>query len=292
VSAGDGAAAAGACYVCRGPTATRRVAGNEVVVCTACGFGALTVQSVADYWERHDDLERELEDRYWTSARTAVFRSALARLAGRVEGRRLLDLGGGVGHFARCALDLGWDAYSVDVSTTATAAAASCLGDGRASTAVPASLAGAFDVVTLWCVAAHVTDPRRVLRDAVNALRPGGLLFLTTPNFRFQAGYARVLAAAGKSLDFAAHDHVVHFTPASLALLLADVGFEQATFTYVGVTEDCLLDRRMAGVLVPAKRLWNWTAVRAAGLGAPLMSSELHALAVVSAPKAATVAAR
>ena len=270
----------GPCYVCGTATGWRRIGPNDVSVCPRCGFGRLVDGPQAgDYWSRQDDLHGELTEEYWTTARTRVFTAALQRLEREVSGRRLLDLGGGVGHFARCALEAGWDAYSVDVSPTASAAAAARIGPERALHHLPASLLGTFDAVTAWCVAAHVDDPRRLLADAQKALRPGGRLFLTTPNFRFQAGYARVLAATGRTLDFAAHDHVGHFTPQSLQLLLRQAGLEPPSFAYVGVTEDCLLDRRLATILVPAKRAWNRAAVWLAALRVPLLSSELQVLA-------------
>lgn len=268
------------CYVCDEPMRPRRLGTNDVLVCGGCGFGRLLAKPVADdYWTRTNDDENELGERYWTTSRTAVFTAALDYLAGGTTGRRLLDLGGGVGHFAACALDRGWDAYSFDISPAAHRAAGERLGAERALSSLPDSLLGTFDVVTLWCVAAHVVDPRSVVAEAGRALRPGGRLFLTTPNFRFQAGYARVLAAGRRPFDFAAHDHVVHFTADALRLVLQQAGLEGGTFTYVGVTEDCLLNRRLSPVLVPAKRMWNRSAVWLSRRRVPLLSSELQVVA-------------
>lgn len=282
--------AAAACDICRSPATQRQVGAHQVLVCSACGFGrVLTDHATGDYWDRRDDLDGELGDSYWTTARTGVFTTALRQLAGQVTGRTLLDVGGGVGHFTACALGLGWDAYSLDVSPSATELARVRLGADRALSVLPEALVGACDVVTLWCVAAHVPDPRPVIDEAVRALRPGGRLFLTTPNFRFQAGYSRLLALGGRPLDFLAHDHVLHFTPTALRLLLNQAGLAVDRFSYIGVTEDCLLDRRLATLLVPAKRLWNWTAVQAARCGLPLLSSELQVVATVPVAETAVL---
>lgn len=269
------------CPVCRaGPVARRTVGARPVLACTRCGFGRLVdARGTDDYWERGHDLDRESTDPYWTTARTSVFAAALARLAGQVEGRTLVDLGGGVGHFAACARDRGWDAYSLDVSPAARALAAARLGPDRALDTLPGTLVGRCDVVTMWCVVAHVADPRPLLAQAAAALRPGGRLLVTTPNFRFQAGYARFLALGGRRLDFLAHDHLLHFTDASLRLLLRQAGFEAARVAYIGVTEDCLADRRLATTAVPAKRLWNRATVGLARLGLPLLCSELQVIA-------------
>lgn len=250
-------------------------------MCPKCGMGRLRARRRSpEYWGGHDAVGADPGDGYWTEARTALFRGALERLE-REGGRgRLLDLGGGVGHFAECGLEAGWDAYSMDVSSLAVAAAAERIGPERSLASLPPNLDGSFDAVTLWCVIAHVGDPHRVLEQAVRLLRPGGQLFLTTPNFLFQKRYAWLLERVGRPLDFLAHDHLLHFTPAALERTLRAVGVVRVSYSYVGITEDCLFDRRLAKWLVPVKRAWNVVGVGVARLGLPPLSSELQALGV------------
>lgn len=262
--------------MCSGPTALRRVGIADMVVCHECGFGQIAGgEHTPDYWARTDDVEHETGERYWT-ARLNVYRRALVAVERETGPGRLVDLGGGVGHFAQCALERGWDAYSVDVSEHAAAAAAERVGGGRSLLATPAEMDGTCDLVTLWCVVAHVPDPRAVLADAMRLLKPGGRLLMTTPNLLFQSGYAAITARLGRPLDFVASDHVLHFTPRSIDRLLADAGASRRTFKYWGITTDCLLERRLARVLVPCKRLWNWGAWHASRIGAPAVYSELH----------------
>jgi len=265
-----------ACYACGAAVGERRIGAADVGVCPACGFGQVVrAEHAPDYWARTDDVRHEMEERYWM-ARLAVYQRALATVE-RVTGPgRLADLGGGVGHFAQYALERGWDAYSLDVSEHATAAAAARVGAHRSFRVAPAALAGTCDVVTLWCVIAHVPDPGLVLADALGLLKPGGRLLLTTPNFRFQAPYAWLTARLGRPLDFVASDHLLHFTAASLERVLDTAGAGRRTFTYWGTTGDCLLERRLARPLVPCKRLWNWTAWRLARRGGPALHSELQ----------------
>lgn len=274
-------AAAEHCYTCRGETRARSVGSTAMVVCTRCGTGHLgTDQRAPDYWSRHDDPRGELTDRYWTEARTTVFRTVLRQLEGHGRPGRVLDLGGGVGHFTECALERGWDAYSLDVSEWATEAAARTIGADRALSSVPQELYGTCDAVTLWCVVAHLRDPRVMLEEAVRLLKPHGRLFLTTPNFLFQAKYAWFRTRLGRPLDFVAEDHVLHFTPKALDLLLEGAGLSPLTYTYAGVTEDCLFDRRMATLLVPVKRVWNFVGVAVSHAGMPPLSSELQVVGV------------
>jgi SAM-dependent methyltransferase len=247
-----------------------------MLVCDQCGFGQIADgEHTSDYWARKDNVEHEVGERYWT-ARLAVYRRALISVE-RVTGPgRLVDLGGGVGHFAECALERGWDAYSVDVSEHAAAAAAARVGEARSLISTPDSMDGTCDLVTLWCVVAHVPDPRAVLADALRLLKPGGRLLMTTPNLLFQSRYAALASRLGRPLDFVASDHVLHFTPRSIDRLLADAGATRRTFAYWGVTADCLLERRLARVLVPCKRLWNRGAWALSKLGGPALYSELH----------------
>ncbi|MGH9155493.1 MAG: class I SAM-dependent methyltransferase, partial [Acidimicrobiales bacterium] len=234
-----------------------------------------------DYWGRGTDPDGELSERYWTSARGALFRRALEDLAGprgTGAGRRLVDLGGGVGYFAKCALDAGWDAYSVDPSPLASAAATARLGQGRSLVSAPAAFEGTCELVTLWCVIAHLPDPRKVLANAARLLSPTGRLFLTTPNFSFQRHYAAALARLARPIDFAGHDHLLHFTPESVRRVMAAAGLRISRFTFAGITEDCLANRRLATWLVPAKRAWNHAAHAGSRLGLPLLMSDLQVI--------------
>ncbi len=248
-----------------------------MLVCPRCGFGQMgAAKKSDDYWTREDGGDGQVAASYWTDARAGVFRGALELLEENGARGRILDLGGGVGHFAEIALTAGWDAYSLDVSELAVAAAAERIGVARSLSTVPAELAGTCDAVTLWCVIAHVRDPRRVLAEAIAALRPGGQLFITTPNFTFQIGYATALARLDRPIDFSAHDHLLHFTTESLARTLEAAGLSSWRLAFVGVTEDCVADPRMARWAVPAKRLWNRLAFEASRAGLPYLGSELQ----------------
>jgi 2-polyprenyl-3-methyl-5-hydroxy-6-metoxy-1,4-benzoquinol methylase len=248
-----------------------------MVVCVRCGFGRTEAGvHAADYWARREGGGPEVDGAYWTEARGPVFRGALELLELRCGKGRVLDLGGGVGHFAQLALEAGWDAYSLDVSDVAVAAAAERIGGARSLSTIPSDLAGTCDAVTLWCVIAHLPDPRAVLVDALQALRPGGQLFLTTPNFRFQAGYAAALARVGRPIDFSAHDHLLHFTVDALRRMLEAVGVTGWQLTFVGVTEYCVVEPRLGRWAVPAKRAWNRGALAATRAGLPYLGSELQ----------------
>lgn len=46
-----------------------------------------------------------------------------------------------------------------------------------------AAIANGYDAVTMWCVIAHVDDPEQLLQGVRALLRPGGVLFFSTPRY-------------------------------------------------------------------------------------------------------------
>ena len=99
---------------------------------------------------------------------------------------------------------------------------------------------------------------------------------MSTPNFLFQARYAAVAARIGRPIDFVAADHFMHFTPAAIDRVLADAGAVRLAFAHWGITPECVLEQRLAGVLVPCKRIWNRVAFSLSQVGVPPYYSELH----------------
>jgi SAM-dependent methyltransferase len=72
----------------------------------------------------------------------------------------------------------------------------------------------------------HLIDPRKSLNDAVAKLKPGGLLYVTQPNFPVFA-----VGAGGVELkDAVWPEHLHFFSPLSLCHLVTSLGFEIVTF--------------------------------------------------------------
>jgi hypothetical protein len=116
---------------------------------------------------------------------------------------------------------------------------------------------------------------------------------VTTPNFSFQRRYAHLYRLRRTRLDFAAHDHVGHFTPAALQRLLEVEGLANVQFHFRGITETCVLaDSSRARGAIMAKRAWNHAAFAARRMkGLPTLVSELQATArLVLASEGATAA--
>ena len=103
------------------------------------------------------------------------------KLVAKSDTRRLLDLGCHIGVMVELAQARGWDAWGVEPSTWASEQARA-----RGLHVVTGTLSDAkvpenyFDVVTLWDVVEHLTDPAAELRMVHRVLKPGGVFAIHT----------------------------------------------------------------------------------------------------------------
>lgn len=137
-------------------------------------------------------------------------------------GASLLDVGFGSGQFLALARRIGWRACGVDPDPAAVAAARKLNLDVRQGDLTAFADSGIeFDVITMSHVIEHLHDPNGTLQLAYRLLRPGGVLFLDTPNLDAQ-GHRR-FKEYWRGLE--APRHLVIFNWPSLKACLARAGF-------------------------------------------------------------------
>jgi SAM-dependent methyltransferase len=140
-------------------------------------------------------------------------------------GGRLLDVGCGSGAFLAQMAELGWRTQGIDPDPAAVAGAREAGLDVTRGTLADLDLdehAGAFDAITLGHVIEHLQHPRCDVRRISRLLRPGGLLWIATPNLE-----ALGLRRFGRDwLGLDPPRHLVLFTQTSLDMLLRDSGLE------------------------------------------------------------------
>jgi SAM-dependent methyltransferase len=145
------------------------------------------------------------------------------RLAAQVPGGRLLDLGCAAGFFLHAASER-YDVTGVEVSAFAAEHARKEFGlrvfTGEIFDAPLED--DEFDVVTMWDVVEHLSDPAEVLREVARVTRPGGLLVLTTGDVEGPLA-ARDLERWDLMCPPA---HLLFFSPRTIELLLSRSGFE------------------------------------------------------------------
>jgi len=131
------------------------------------------------------------EERMLPWENPGLYAAHLARysFAGRAAaGRAVLDVGSGEGYGAAALAERADRVLAIDYSPVA-------VGHARQKYTRPnlrfevgdaldldSSLRGAFDVVTCFEVLEHIEDGDRLMAGLAAALRPGGLLYVSTPN--------------------------------------------------------------------------------------------------------------
>lgn len=139
-----------------------------------------------------DSLVEKYYDSYYTPKKLVIPSFVSGRLNEIISEfspyrrtNRLLDVGCGSGSLLEAAARGGWTAEGLEVSQSAVDHARG-LGfkvfcGEMAAANYPT---GFFDVVTASEVFEHVPDPQSLIRDIARVLRPGGLLWATTPHGR------------------------------------------------------------------------------------------------------------
>jgi len=184
------------CRVCGGPTASafftrdfnRRVSEEafEYVRCRHCGTLALANVPVELGAYYPQDYYRVPASR---AALLAVGgdaeRDKLALLLPFAPPGRLLEIGPAVGAFLAVAQEAGYAVQAVEMDKQCCQFLEGELGVPTICSDDPAAVLakeGPFDVIALWQVIEHVTDPDAVIEAAAKALAPGGVLALAAPN--------------------------------------------------------------------------------------------------------------
>lgn len=226
------------------PELSAILSGNEVHI-LRCGCG---LRYLGD-WPRHysEALYDYYGDEGWLAGHeespiTAErYRVLLRRWAGLVDGRDLLDLGCGAGEFVSAAIEAGWNARGIELSAPAVAyCQARGLPVDRTDLFSDDLEPGSFDLCTLFEVIEHVPDPPGFLKRTAELTRPGGLVYLTTPNFASLD--RRVLGADWNGVHI---EHLSYFTPSTLRHLIASSGLETIELNTRNVSGAAL--RRLLG---------------------------------------------
>jgi len=140
------------------------------------------------------------------------------------QGRRLLDVGSGLGDLLLVAQQRGYEVTGVEYSPSSVARANARLGQPvvRQGTIERVDLAeGSIDVCVLSDVIEHTRDPMATLDHVWRILKPGGAVFVATPSL--DSWSARLLRH--RWMEFKS-EHFFFFDSATLESALVRAGFE------------------------------------------------------------------
>lgn len=220
----DGATPAGELESLR-CTSSRYGIHPPIVRCRQCGLVYANPRIEATDLLR--DYEAVVDETYLEemAGRVLTFRrhlKPLEHLTGPANGRRILDVGCHVGIFLEIAAEHGWDAWGIEPSRWATEQA-----HRRGLHVINGTLVDAgfpdnsFDVVTLWDVIEHLSDPRGELQQVARVLRPGGLVCIHTMDI--ESPFARLMRPRWPWLM---EMHLYYFSRPTLTALLRSTGLQ------------------------------------------------------------------
>lgn len=242
-----------ACYACSAETEPLRLRLDRarLQICPQCGHGVTeeTAETADDrtYGDAADS--REVYERLYLRPRLHSYRRGLD-LLGPGNGRLILDIGCGYGHFLDLAQKGGWIVAGFEPAPAIRRKALSSVAATIAPTLEEALDGRAPDAITLWDSLEHTTDPRVELAKAFDLLPPGGALVARVPDGRVFGRLdtdlrPRFLGPA--YLKFAhptnPEEHPHHFTPESMSRLAGEAGFEEAGLDESGFDERVVSSR-------------------------------------------------
>ncbi len=166
-------------------------------------------------------------------SQAALRERTFVRCLDRVEsvakppGQRVLDVGAAGGSFLAVARNRGYQPFGCEPSSWLCEFAKEHYQlPIEAGTIFDLALnEGSLDLVTLWDVIEHTSNPAKVLAKVWELLVPGGVLALTYPDYGSLP--ARLL---GKSWPFLLTVHLYYFVPETMKELLTRTGFEPLRF--------------------------------------------------------------
>ncbi len=135
----------------------------------------------------------------------------------------LLDVGCGSGAMLRAAVDAGWRAQGLEIASSAVEALRKQGFDVQKTFIEEASFSdSSIDVIVANGVIEHVHYPDTFLTSCFRFLRPGGLLYITTPNALGTS--VRLLGIRWTAVS--PNDHVHLFSISGITTLLRSHGFQ------------------------------------------------------------------
>lgn len=211
-------------------TASKGVRGTQTIV--RCGECGLTYVNPRIETSLVAESYRLAEDDVYTrgaAGRTHTFRQCVRKISRwKKPPGKLLDIGCAAGFFVAEARKFGWDAAGIEPSEYLVDWGREHLGENLVKGTLKQGdfKDGKFDILTMWDVLEHVTDPLGELTECFRICKPGGMLIINYPDFG--SLLARI---AGKRWWFLLSNHLYYFTPDTMKKILEKAGFEVLKFS-------------------------------------------------------------
>ncbi|MAF50483.1 MAG: hypothetical protein CMH64_00155 [Nanoarchaeota archaeon] len=192
---------------------------GQIVKCAKCGLMYVNPQEddiEGLYGETEDELYELSKD-----GRKATFERDIKEIELTKKRGKLLDIGCSTGIFLEIAKEREWDVYGVELSKWGYEKAKKRISNVYNKTLDKIKFEdNSFDVVTMWDLIEHLTDPNKELKEINRILKNDGNLILTTPNIN---GFFSRLTK--KNWWAMVRMHLFYFSPKTITKLLEKNGF-------------------------------------------------------------------
>jgi 2-polyprenyl-3-methyl-5-hydroxy-6-metoxy-1,4-benzoquinol methylase len=195
--------------------------GQLLSACTASRFEA----SMQEFDVPEGTLPSERDVKRYHERIGNNLKQAAAILGQPASLLKLLDIGCSSGALLHVASDLGFNIAGVEPAEQAASTAKKAGFDVHNGLLHEAEYPdNSFDIITLYEVIEHLTDPLSLVREAHRILKPGGLFLIGTGN-----ADSWTVTALGSKWEYFSIDshggHISFFTPASVRLLADKTAF-------------------------------------------------------------------
>ena len=220
------------CDICKSEKVTfhHRHFAFPIIACRKCGYvrarNIPLQKEINTFYSRYNSESDSGIDAI-TSKRYNVLLNYLESFR---KTNNILDYGCGRGHFLKKAKERGWNVMGIEISETAFIH----LNKNNIpyiEKDIPVDLHNTFDAAFCIEVIEHVLRPDIAIQEIAVLLRPGGCLYLTTPNIRsLSLSYLK-----NKSYFISYPEHLNYFTVKSIKTML-NVGFSISKIRTTGIT--------------------------------------------------------
>ena len=159
----------------------RTVGQAELFECSRCHFRFFDPK-LAGGPELYEALYAQRPNYYTSDRREFAYAIEMAK---KRNYQRVLDVGCGSGGFLELARGAGLNAFGTEFSPAPAAQARTkgfVVKEAFLRDCQPDDFGGLLDLICLFQVLEHVTDPVGVIREALALVRPGGGIFIAVPN--------------------------------------------------------------------------------------------------------------
>lgn len=199
---------------------------GEIVRCCACDV--VYKNPFPDNKTLREGYEESIDEEYLAllPERRATFEGVMKEVERYARKGRILDVGCAEGTLLELARKRGWEVHGVEPNKHLVVWARKHYGLKvvQGSIEQRSLKRNSYDVITLLDVIEHVAEPEKFLRRCSELLAPGGLIFISTPDFG--SVWSRVMR---RKWFYILSIHVFYFTQQTLSAVLQRAGFEMVT---------------------------------------------------------------